>query len=70
MPYEFKFPDVGEGIHEGTLVKWLVKEGQEVTTDTVIGEVGSTGRSTGPHLHLEIRENGRTVNPKTLLEIK
>lgn len=52
------------------LSKIAVEEGQEVTTDTVIGEVGSTGRSTGPHLHLEIRENGRTVNPKTLLEIK
>ena len=52
------------------LSKIAVKEGQEVTTDTVIGEVGSTGRSTGPHLHLEIRENGRTVNPKMLLGLK
>lgn len=36
---------------------------QEVTKDTVIGHVGSTGWSTGPHLHLEIYQNGRTTNP-------
>lgn len=52
------------------LSKITVEEGQEVTTDTVIGEVGSTGRSTGPHLHLEIRESGRPVNPKMLLGLK
>jgi pyruvate dehydrogenase E2 component (dihydrolipoamide acetyltransferase) len=39
MVYEFKFPDVGEGIHEGTLVKWLVKEGQQVKEDQNIAEV-------------------------------
>ncbi len=39
MVYEFKFPDVGEGIHEGTLVKWLVKVGDEVAIDQHVAEV-------------------------------
>src|SRR3989344_1962614 len=37
--FEFKFPDVGEGIHEGTIVKWLVKKGDIVKQDQVIAEV-------------------------------
>lgn len=41
----------------------LVKAGQEVDTDTVIAKVGSTGNSTGSHLHIEIRVNGETVDP-------
>ncbi|MBL7055386.1 2-oxo acid dehydrogenase subunit E2 [Candidatus Woesearchaeota archaeon] len=39
MVYEFKFPDVGEGIHEGTLVKWIKKEGEQVEADENIAEV-------------------------------
>src|SRR3989344_3556063 len=39
MPYEFKFPDVGEGIHEGEIVKWLVKEGDKVKADAPLGEI-------------------------------
>ena len=39
MPYEFKFPDVGEGIHEGELVKWQVKEGDAVNADQTLAEV-------------------------------
>ncbi|MBI3027203.1 2-oxo acid dehydrogenase subunit E2 [Candidatus Woesearchaeota archaeon] len=39
MPYEFKFPDVGEGIHEGEIVKWLVKEGDKVKADQPLGEI-------------------------------
>ncbi|MEK6942471.1 MAG: dihydrolipoamide acetyltransferase family protein [Nanoarchaeota archaeon] len=39
MTYEFKFPDVGEGIHEGEIVKWLVKEGDKVNADQPLGEV-------------------------------
>src|SRR3989344_5712088 len=39
MVYEFKFPDVGEGIHEGTIVKWLVKEGEKVNADQPLGEI-------------------------------
>ena len=39
MPYEFRFPDVGEGITEGTIVKWKVKEGDKVNNDQVLAEV-------------------------------
>lgn len=49
------------------LSKIYVVEGQKVDMKTIIGEVGSTGRSTGDHLHLEIREDGRQINPLGLL---
>ncbi|MBN4049275.1 2-oxo acid dehydrogenase subunit E2 [archaeon AH-315-M20] len=39
MAYEFKFPDVGEGITEGTIVKWKVREGGKVESDQVLAEV-------------------------------
>ncbi len=39
MPFDFTFPDVGEGIHEGTIQKWLVKEGDTVTADAPMAEV-------------------------------
>ena len=39
MVYEFKFPDVGEGITEGTIVKWKVKQGDKVNSDQIIAEV-------------------------------
>lgn len=39
MRFEFKFPDVGEGIHEGTIVEWLVEEGQEVEEGDSLAEV-------------------------------
>lgn len=39
MAFEFKFPDVGEGITEGLLVKWRVKEGDEIKEDQVVAEI-------------------------------
>ncbi|MGY4535779.1 murein DD-endopeptidase MepM/ murein hydrolase activator NlpD [Mucilaginibacter sp. UYNi724] len=53
----------------GHLSKINVKEGQRVTVGDLIGKVGSTGRSTGPHLHYEIRKDGHPVNPKQYLSL-
>lgn len=49
------------------LQKILVKSGHKVERKEVIGKLGTTGRSTGPHLHYEIRVNGRSVNPAKYL---
>ena len=51
----------------GHLRSASVKAGDAVTAGEKIAEVGSTGRSTGPHLHFELRRDGETVDPKAML---
>lgn len=51
--------------HYAHLSKVLVKTGQRVNQKQVIGHVGSTGRSTGPHLHFALSRGGKMVNPLT-----
>ncbi|MGB6228835.1 MAG: M23 family metallopeptidase [Litorimonas sp.] len=46
-----------------------IKSGAYVTQDQVIGYVGSTGRSTGPHLHYEVHLNGKKINPARLSQL-
>ena len=57
--------DHGNGVttRYGHMSRIIAHVGDQVTRDTVIGEVGSTGRSTGPHLHYETRINGVPLNP-------
>ena len=49
------------------LSKIEVKTGDKVSMDTEIGKMGLTGHTTGPHLHLEIHEDGKAINPLTVL---
>lgn len=47
----------------GHLSKFLVKRGQKIIRGQLIGLIGSTGKSTGPHLHYEVHKNGEKLNP-------
>lgn len=53
----------------GHLSKVTVKEGARVHTGERIGKIGSTGHSTGNHLHYEVRKNGRPINPVKFLNL-
>lgn len=53
----------------GHLSEILVRPGQRVKQGDVVGRVGSTGRSTGPHLHYEVLRAGRQVNPRKYLDV-
>ena len=57
---EHKF---GISTRYGHLDRYSVEKGQKVKRGDIIGYVGSTGRSTGPHLHYEVRLNDRPLNP-------
>lgn len=53
----------------GHLSKILVSVGEKIDIGQQIGNVGSTGRSTGPHLHYEIHKNGEKIDPKNFLTL-
>lgn len=57
--------DHGEGLETlyGHAARILVRDGDRVQRREVIGLTGSSGQSTGPHLHFEVRRNGRAIDP-------
>lgn len=51
----------------GHMGRIFTKKGSQVTAATILGEVGLTGQTSGPHTHLEITKDGRYVDPQTVL---
>ena len=60
-------PSLGADMDAGTLLEWQVQPGQRVKRGDVVALSGSTGISTGPHVHFEVWKNGRHVNPNAYL---
>lgn len=58
---------LGLSTRYGHMSRILVSEGDTVETGQILGLAGSTGRSTGPHLHYEVRRNGDPVDPMRFL---
>jgi murein DD-endopeptidase MepM/ murein hydrolase activator NlpD len=52
------------------LSKFNMSKGKNVSKDQVIGFVGSSGRATGPHLHMSVKLNGVSVNPESLFKLE
>jgi murein DD-endopeptidase MepM/ murein hydrolase activator NlpD len=63
--------DHGSGIltRYAHLSRALVKVGQQVDRGDIVGHVGSTGHSTGPHLHYEVRFHGKAKNPNRFMDL-
>lgn len=59
---------IGTETRYGHLSKIRVKAGQQVSRNSLIGDMGNTGRSTGPHLHYEVRVDGKAVNPMSFIK--
>jgi murein DD-endopeptidase MepM/ murein hydrolase activator NlpD len=57
----------GIGTRYGHLSRFAVAEGQQIHKGDIVGYIGSTGRSTSPHVHYELLLNGRPANPLRLL---
>ena len=64
--------DHGQGVqtYYAHLSGFKTRKGRKVRRGELIGKVGSSGRSSGPHLHFEIRMNGKSVNPAGLVPLR
>jgi murein DD-endopeptidase MepM/ murein hydrolase activator NlpD len=52
------------------LSRITIEDGARVATGDIVGDVGSTGRSSGPHLHWSVRVGGARVDPMSLVELE
>jgi len=76
MPFDFKFPDVGEGIQEGEIIKWLVKENEEIKEDQPIVQIETDkavvdlpSPSPGKILKINFKEGNKVKVGETLVVI-